>query len=165
MIKGRIVGYTSGVFDLFHIGHLNMLRNAKSMCDTLIVGVTSDELVSYKNKRAVVPYEERIQIVRELSFVDLAVPQYDLDKVAACKKLKFDILFVGDDWYESDKWETYEKELKKLGAIVVYFPYTRGTTSTLINETLARLRGEPVKKIPPLKTIVELDKQRKIKKR
>ena len=89
-----IIGYTSGVYDLFHIGHLNMLKNAKSMCDKLIVGVTTDELVSYKHKKSVIPFIERIEIVRSLNCVDVAIPQTEIDKVIIWNKLKVNILFV-----------------------------------------------------------------------
>ena len=89
------IGYTTGVYDLFHIGHLNLLKNAKGMCDKLVVGVTVDELVSYKGKQAMIPFEDRIEIVRSCKYVDAAVPQYDMDKLAACKKLGATIMFVG----------------------------------------------------------------------
>lgn len=89
------IGYTAGVFDLFHIGHLNLLKNAKGMCDKLIVGVTADELVTYKGKRAVIPFHDRIEIVRSIKYVDAAVAQYDMDKLTMCKKLGASILFVG----------------------------------------------------------------------
>lgn len=137
--SNQIIGYTCGVYDLFHIGHLNILRNAKSMCDRLIVGVTTDELVSYKNKQAIIPFNERIEIVRNIQYVDLAIPQEDMDKVSMCKKLKADYLFVGDDWYDTDKWKIYEKELEQIGTKVIYFPYTKGTSSTLLNKTLESL--------------------------
>ena len=88
-----VIGYTTGVFDLFHIGHLNMLKNAAALCDKLIVGVTTVELVSYKNKRAIIPFHERLEIVRNIKCVDAVVPQYDMDKIAAQKQLKFDIMF------------------------------------------------------------------------
>lgn len=136
------IGYTSGVYDLFHIGHLNLLRNAKGMCDKLIVGVTTDELVSYKNKKAVIPHNERMEIVRAIEYVDSVVPQEDMDKFEMWKKLKFDVMFVGDDWYASDKWEDLEKQFKEVGVRIVFFPYTKGTSSTLLNETLKRLRDE-----------------------
>lgn len=137
-----IIGYTTGVFDLFHIGHLNMLKNAKAMCDKLIVGVTTDELVSYKNKRAVIPFEERLEIVRSIKYVDAAIAQESMDKFEAWKKLKFDIMFVGDDWYNTEKWNSYEKQFQEVGVRIVYFPYYKGTSSTLINETLLKLRNE-----------------------
>lgn len=137
-----VIGYTAGVFDLFHVGHLNMLKNAKSMCDRLIVGVTTDELVSYKNKRAVIPLDERMEIVRNIKCVDAVIPQESMDKFEMWKKLKFDVMFVGDDWYDSDKWNEYEEQFKAVGVKIVYFPYYKGTSSTLINETLKRLRED-----------------------
>ncbi len=135
-----IIGYTTGVFDLFHIGHLNMLKNAKSMCDKLIVGVTTDELVSYKHKKAVIPFEERMEIVRSIKYVDAVVPQESMDKFDAWKRLKFDLMFVGDDWYNTEKWKGYEEQFEEAGVKIVYFPYYKGTSSTLIHETLMKLR-------------------------
>ena len=137
-----VVGYTTGVYDLFHIGHLNMLKNAKGMCDKLIVGVTTDELVSYKHKKAVIPFEERIEIVRNIDCVDVAIPQRSMDKFEAWKKLKFDVMFVGDDWYATEKWEEYERQFAEIGVKIIYFPYTQGTSSTLINEVLKKLRED-----------------------
>jgi len=116
-----VIGYTSGVYDLFHIGHLNLLRNAKGMCDKLVVGVTTDELVSYKNKKAVIPFHERMEIVRSSRYVDSVVPQENMDKFEMWKKLKFDVMFVGDDWYASDKWGELEKQFKKVGVRIVFF--------------------------------------------
>lgn len=135
-----IIGYTTGVYDLFHIGHLNLLKNAKGMCDKLIVGVTVDELVTYKGKRAMIPFEDRIEIIRSIKYVDAAVPQYDMDKLTACKKLGASILFVGDDWYASEKWMQYEKDFHNEGIKIIYFPYTKGVSSTKITETLAVVR-------------------------
>lgn len=135
-----IVGYTSGVYDLFHIGHLNLLKNAKGLCDKLIVGVTSDELVSYKNKKAVIPHPERMEIVRNIKHVDAVVPQNDMDKFAMWERLKFDIMFVGDDWFKTEKWKELDRKFQEVGVKIVYFPYTQGTSSTLINETLKNLR-------------------------
>ncbi|GAA0875058.1 adenylyltransferase/cytidyltransferase family protein [Wandonia haliotis] len=136
-----VIGYTTGVFDLFHIGHLNMLKNAKSLCDKLIVGVTTDELVAYKNKQAVIPFEERIEIVRNIKYVDAAIAQESMEKFEMWKKLKFDVMFVGDDWYGTEKWQELEKQFSEVGVRVVYFPYTKGTSSTLINTTLDKLRN------------------------
>lgn len=136
MKKDLVIGYTTGVFDMFHIGHLNLLKNAKGMCDKLIVGVTVDELVSYKNKKAIIPFEERIEIVRSIKYVDAAIPQYDLNKVLMCKKLKASYLFVGDDWYDSDNWKKYENELKKENVKVIYFPYTKSISSSLLREKI-----------------------------
>ncbi len=141
-MKKKIIGYTTGVFDLFHVGHVNLLRNAKAMCDFLIVGVTTDKLVSYKHKQSVIPFKERFEIVQNSIHVDMVVPQYDMDKVGAHKKLKFDKMFVGDDWYGTKKWEKIEKDLSKCGVQVVYFPYTEGTSSTLINSILEEKRDD-----------------------
>ncbi|HCM2154975.1 adenylyltransferase/cytidyltransferase family protein [Vibrio diabolicus] len=137
-----IIGYTSGVYDLFHVGHVNLLRNAKAMCDKLVVGVTIDELVAYKGKQPVIPYHERIEVVRSCKYVDVAIPQKDMDKASAAKKNHASYLFVGDDWYETSKWQEHEKDLAAVGCKVIYFPYTEGTSSTLINETLTSLRSE-----------------------
>ena len=136
-----IIGYTTGVYDLFHIGHLNLLKNAKGMCDKLIVGVSVDELVAYKGKRPLIPFEDRIEVVRGCKYVDAAVPQYDMDKLAACKKLGANMLFVGDDWYGTEKWKKYEEDFAKEGIKIVYFPYTKGISSTKITEALKNTRG------------------------
>ena len=141
-MSNTIIGYTSGVYDLFHIGHLNLLKNAKGLCDKLIVGVSVDKLVEYKNKKPVIPFEERIEIVRSIKYVDAAIPQYELDKFKMWEKLRFDILFVGDDWFMDKTWQEMEHKFKEVGVRVVYFPYTKGTSSTLINETLKKLRNE-----------------------
>jgi len=134
--KKMIIGYTSGVYDMFHIGHLNLLKNAKAMCDRLVVGVTTDELVSYKGKQAMIPYHDRAEIVRSVRYVDAVVPQADMNKLLMCQKLKADILFVGDDWYDTDKWRGIEQELQTIGVRVVYFPYTQGISSTQLSEAL-----------------------------
>lgn len=138
--RKMIIGYTSGVYDLFHIGHLNLLKNAKSLCDKLIVGVSTDELVSYKNKKAVIPHNERMEILRSIKYVDTVVPQNDMDKFKMWERLKFDIMFVGDDWFQSEKWKEFDKKFKEVGVKIIYFPYTQGTSSTLINETLKKIR-------------------------
>lgn len=135
------VGYTCGVYDLFHIGHLNLLKNAKGLCDKLIVGVSTDELVAYKHKKAVIPFDERLEIIRNIKCVDAAIPQDDLDKFKAWEKLRFDILFVGDDWYGNPRWKEMEEKFKDVGVRVVYFPYTKGTSSTILNDTLAKIRA------------------------
>lgn len=135
-----VIGYTAGVYDLFHIGHLNLFKNAKGMCDKLIVGVTVDELVQYKGKKAMIPFEDRIEMVRSCVYVDAAVPQYNMNKLEACKKLGATYLFVGDDWYGTDKWKEYEKEFSKEGIKIIYFPYTRGVSSTKITEALQAVR-------------------------
>ena len=137
-----IIGYTTGVYDLFHVGHLNLLKNAKGMCDKLIVGVTVDELVSYKGKKSMIPFEDRIEIVRSIKYVDAAVPQYDMDKLTACKKLGAQVLFVGDDWYNTPKWNDFEKQFKEAGIKIIYFPYTKGTSSTQIRKALDMVRKD-----------------------
>lgn len=136
-----IIGYTAGVYDLFHVGHLNLFKNAKGMCDKLVVGVTTDDLVLYKGKKAMIPFEDRIEIVRSCKYVDAAIPQYDMDKLATCKKLGASILFVGDDWYGTEKWEKYNEEFKAANIDIVYFPYTRGVSSTIISDALKNVRG------------------------
>lgn len=136
-----IIGYTTGVYDLFHIGHLNLLKNAKGMCDKLIVGVSVDELVAYKGKGAMIPFEDRIEIVRSCKYVDAAVPQYDMDKLSACKKIGASILFAGDDWYATDKWKEYEKVFAAEKIKIIYFPYTKGVSSTKIIQALHSVRG------------------------
>jgi glycerol-3-phosphate cytidylyltransferase len=135
-----ILGFTAGVFDLFHVGHLNLLRNARAMCDKLTVGVSTDELVSYKHKRAVIPFAERMEIVRGIRYVDAVVPQESMDKLEAWRKLKFDLMFVGDDWYQTDRWQELEAQFAAVKVRIVYFPYTKGTSSTLVNEVLVKLR-------------------------
>ena len=136
-----IIGYTTGVFDLFHIGYLNLLRKAKAQCDHLIVGVSTDDLVMYKHKHAVIPFEERMEIVKAIRYVDEVVPQVNMDKMAAWEKLHFNVMFVGDDWKGTPKWDAYEKQFAEVGVKIVYFPYTKGTSSTLINDVLLKLRN------------------------
>lgn len=136
------IGYTTGVYDLFHIGHLNLLKSAKGMCDKLIVGVTVDELVAYKGKKAMIPFEDRIEIIRSVRYVDAAIPQHDMDKLSACKKIGAQILFVGDDWYGTEKWQEYEKEFAEAGIRIIYFPYTKGISSTKITEALNAVRKD-----------------------
>ena len=134
-MKKYKVGYTTGVFDMFHIGHLIILKRAKEMCDYLIVGVSTDELVKKaKNKIPIIPFEERMEIVAAIRYVDKVVPQENKDKLQAFEKYKFDVMFVGDDWKGSELFENCEKELKKRGSCVVYFPYTKSTSSTILRE-------------------------------
>ena len=136
-----IIGYTSGVYDLFHIGHLNLLRNAKAMCDKLVVGVTTDELMAeYQKHKTIIPFTERCEIVRSIQYVDAVVPQYTMDKMGAWERLKFDVVFVGDDWFQTPKWEKIEADFKAVGVRVVYFPYTKGISSTILNGILEEKR-------------------------
>lgn len=136
-----VIGYTAGVYDMFHIGHLNLLKNAKGMCDRLVVGVTTDELVSYKGKRSIIPFEDRAEIVRACCYVDAVVPQSDMDKLAMCKKLGATILFVGDDWYGTEKWKDYESQFAQEGIKIVYFPYTKRISSTALSNILSQNAG------------------------
>ena len=137
MKKSYIIGFTSGVYDLFHIGHLNILKNAKSMCDKLIVGVSTDDLVqTYKHKVPIIPFTERLEIVRSIKFVDSVVAQENMDKMVLWEKLKYDIMFVGDDWQKTEKWQEIENKFEIVGVKIVYFPYTKGTSSTKINNIL-----------------------------
>lgn len=137
-----IIGYTAGVYDLFHVGHLNILKNAKGLCDKLVVGVTTDELVSYKGKHALIPFEDRAEIVRSIKYVDAVVPQSDMDKLTMCKKLGASILFVGDDWYETEKWKEYERQFQEAGIKIIYFPYTKGVSSTIIRDAIEKENKE-----------------------
>ncbi len=131
------VGYTTGVFDLFHIGHLNILQKAKEQCGYLIVGVSTDELVeTYKNKKPVIPFEERKRIVEAIKYVDRVVPQESLDKKKAWEEWKFDVIFHGDDWKGSALYRETEQELGKCGVAIVYFPHTQGTSSTELAQKL-----------------------------
>lgn len=136
-MKKYRVGYTTGVFDMFHIGHLNILRRAKEKCDYLIVGVSTDELVmEYKNKTPIIPFEERAEIVRSIDCVDRVIAQENRYKYAAWRELKFDVMFVGDDWKGKPLFMKVEEEFKKVGVDVVYFPYTKDTSSTILREKL-----------------------------
>ena len=131
------VGYTTGVFDMFHIGHLNILRRAKEQCEYLIVGVSTDELVKeYKNKTPIIPFEERAEIVQSIDCVDRVIAQENRDKYEAWRELKFDVMFVGDDWKGKPLFMKVEEEFKKVGVDVVYFPYTKDTSSTILREKL-----------------------------
>lgn len=136
-MKKYNIGYTTGVFDLFHIGHLNILKQAKENCDYLIVGVTTDEeAVRIKNKKPIIPFEERIEIISNIKFIDRAVPEETTDKLVAWDLYKFDVIFKGDDWKQTPKWLKYEEEFSKRGVSIIYFPYTKGTSSTLLTKCL-----------------------------
>ncbi len=136
----KIVGYTTGVFDMFHIGHLNILRRAKEQCDYLIVGVSTDELCeAYKHKKTIVPYEERKAIVEAIRYVDEVVPQVDRDKYSAWERIGFNRMFVGDDWKGSPLFTELEERFKKVGVEIVYFPYTTGTSSTVLRAKLDKI--------------------------
>lgn len=132
-----VIGYTTGVFDMFHIGHLNILRRAKEQCDFLIVGVSTDEVVeSYKNKKPFIKFEERIAIVEAIKYVDKVVPQSSMDKVKAWEQLHYDVLFHGSDWKGSEMYNKMETDLNLRGVKVVFFPHTDGISSTILREKL-----------------------------
>ncbi len=131
------VGYTTGVFDMFHIGHLNIIKKAKEQCDYLIVGVTTDELCRLrKNKCPIICEAERIEIVESIRYVDKAVLQCDMDKLSAVKKYGADAVFVGSDWQGTPSWLRYEKEFAGVGCEVVYLEHTDGISSTILRERL-----------------------------
>ena len=133
------IGYTTGVFDLFHIGHLNILKRARLECDHLIVGVTTDELcASAKNQKPFIPYQERMDLVEAVKYADEVVPQTSYDKVEAWNNLKFDKMFVGDDWKGTDQWNQIEKEFSQFGVEIIYFPYTTHTSSTILRKILSK---------------------------
>jgi glycerol-3-phosphate cytidylyltransferase len=135
--KRKIIGYATGVFDIFHIGHLNIIKNAKSMCDYLIVGVCTDELVlTLKGKPACIPFNERIEIISSIRYVDEAVPEIIDDKLEAWKKYRFNTIFKGDDWKGTTKWNELEKQFNEIGVSVVFFPYTSHISSTIIRNKL-----------------------------
>lgn len=130
-------GYTAGVYDMFHIGHLNVIRNAKSLCEHLIVAVSTDELVNdYKHKTPIIPYKNRAEIVSAIRFVDEVVPQSSMDKRQAALAYHIDAMFVGDDWKGTEKWNKIEKELADVGIDVVYLPHTDGISSTMLRNML-----------------------------
>lgn len=144
-MKKYKVGYTTGVFDMFHVGHLNILRRAKEQCEYLIVGVSTDENVqNYKNKTPIIPFAERLEVVSAIRYVDEVVPQESMDKFAAWERLHFDALFHGDDWKGSTMYDEVEAKLEAVGCEVVFLPHTQGVSSTLLAQKLkAREFGAP----------------------
>ena len=130
-------GYTAGVFDIYHPGHATLLERARSRCDHLTVGLSTDALAEYKGTTPVMTYAERSAVVRSVRWVDSVVPQSSLDKFEAWRRLKFDVLFVGDDWYGEPNWKRYEQQLDEVGVAVIYFPYTESISSTEIKQRLA----------------------------
>lgn len=143
MSNKKIVGYTTGVYDMFHIGHLNVIRRAKEQCDYLIVGVSTDELVQQdKGKTPVIPYEERAQIVEAIKYVDAVVPQPDKNKLAAWERHHFDKMFVGSDWQGTPQWDAFEKQFAPLGVEIVYLPHTDGISSTMLTGVIKDILDE-----------------------
>lgn len=129
------IGYTQGTFDMFHIGHLNLLKHAKEYCDILIVGVNADKLVEeYKHKTPIINQEERVEILRAIRYVDNVVISETLKKTEMYKLIHFDAIFIGDDWKGNERWTQTEKNLKEVGADVVYLSYTKGVSSTMLRE-------------------------------
>ncbi len=133
------IGYTQGTYDLFHIGHLNLLENAKKQCDYLIVGINSDKLVKhYKNHNPIVFEKDRARIVEALKCVDEVHIIDTLDKVKTLKKLKFDCIFIGNDWYGNKRWQETEEQLKKYNVPVIYLPHTDGISTTIIRREVEK---------------------------
>lgn len=132
-----VIGYTTGVFDMFHIGHLNILRRAKEQCDYLIVGVSTDELVEHdKNKTPIIPFYDRCKIVEAIKYVDRVVPQPDKNKFAAWEKYHFNKMFVGSDWKGTIQWDKYEKQFFNVDVKIVYLPHTDGISSSKLRNLL-----------------------------
>ncbi len=133
------IGYTTGVFDMFHIGHLNILKRAKEKCEYLIVGVTTDELcITRKNKKPIISQAERVEIVGAIRYVDEVVLQEDMDKLASVKKYNIDAVFVGSDWKDTDDWNAYEEQFAEVGCTVVYLDHTDGISSSILRDKLNR---------------------------
>lgn len=136
------VGYAPGVYDLFHVGHLNILRHARAHCDRLIAGVVSDEMAELaKGRRPVVPLVERLEIVRSIRYVDEAFVETVPDKLETWHRVRFDVLFKGDDWRGTDRGRQLERDMASVGVAVVYFPYTVHTSSTQLRRALDALAG------------------------
>ncbi len=132
-MKKYKVGYTQGAFDMFHIGHLNLLKNAKAQCDKLIVGVNTDDLIfRYKGKHTVINEADRAEIIRSVRYVDDVILVDTLDKLQTWERLEFDAIFIGDDWKGNERWIETEQVLSQKGAEVVYLTYTRGVSSTML---------------------------------
>ncbi|MBP5429427.1 MAG: adenylyltransferase/cytidyltransferase family protein [Elusimicrobiaceae bacterium] len=133
----KIVGYTTGVYDMFHIGHLNILKRAKEQCDYLIVGVSTDELVlREKNKMPIIPFQDRMEILKAIKYVDEVVPQVDKNKFAAWEKYHFHKMFVGSDWKGTPAWQQFEKQFSPVGVKIVYLDHTDGISSTILRKKL-----------------------------
>jgi len=133
----KVIGYTTGVYDMFHIGHLNLLRRAKEQCDYLIVGVSTDELVKKEKKKTpVISFQERMEIIKELRCVDKVVPQYNKNKMQAWEEYHFDKMFVGSDWQGTMQWQEFEKQFEPIGVKIIYLPHTDGISKTILTEKI-----------------------------
>ena len=131
------IGYTTGVYDMFHIGHLNILKNAKEQCEYLIVGVTTDELCeSRKNKRPIICEADRVEIVKAIKYVDQVILQDNMDKIQPVREFHVDAVFVGSDWKGTSAWNKYEQEFAAENCVVVYLDYTDGISSSILRERL-----------------------------
>ncbi len=138
-----VTGYAPGAYDLFHVGHLNVLKHAAANCDRLVVGVVSDEvLLLTKGRLPVVPLVERLEIVRNLRFVDDVHAEVVPDKIDTWREVGFDVLFKGDDWRGTPKGDKLERDFAAVGVQVQYFPYTVHTSSTILRKALAAITGE-----------------------
>ncbi|MCL2019663.1 MAG: adenylyltransferase/cytidyltransferase family protein [Oscillospiraceae bacterium] len=139
-MKKYKIGYTAGAFDLFHIGHLNLLMRAKEACEYLIVAVSTDELIcEYKNKKPFIPFSERKAIVESIKYVDKVVVQENRNKTAAFEKYKFDAMFVGDDWKGDDLFKETENFLLARNSCIVYLPYTKNISSSKLKQIIDEL--------------------------
>lgn len=133
------IGYTTGVFDMFHVGHLNILKRAKEQCETLVVGVTTDELCyKRKNKYPIVNERERMEIVAAIRYVDKVIPQADMEKIRPVRELEADAVFVGSDWKGTASWDQYERDFAEVGCTVVYLDHTDGVSSSILREKLGK---------------------------
>ena len=140
-MKKYQIGYTTGVFDLFHKGHVNFLKAAKKFCDFLIVGVTTDELAKQeKIKTPIINLEDRIDVLSACKYVDLAIPHNNSDKIQMWYRLKYEILLIGDDWYGSPSYNVFEEQLKEKGVKLIYIPYTRGVSTSTIQERIFQMK-------------------------
>lgn len=136
-LRVGVVGYVPGVFDMFHVGHLNIINSARPHCSELVVGVVSDEVVTeVKGRRPVVPLEERMEVVAAIRGVDRVVVDVQADKFDTWHELRYDVIFKGDDWARTPKGRKLERDLATVGARVHYFPYTRHTSSTVLRRAL-----------------------------
>lgn len=142
MSKKPVIGYTTGVYDLFHVGHLNILKRAKEKCDYLIVGVSTDELVqAEKHKKPLIPFDDRVRIVEAIRYVDMVVPQFNKNKLEAYEKYHFDKMFVGSDWQGTDAWQRYEDQFAPLGVEIIYLPHTDGISTSRLSKILSERNG------------------------
>lgn len=138
-MKKYKIGYTQGVFDLLHYGHIRLLKRAKDLCEVLIVGINSDVLVEkYKNKKTIMKQDERLEIVSSLKYVDNCFIVYTLDKIEILSKINYDVIFIGDDWINNKRWLKTKKDLSLLGKDVVFLPHTDGVSTTMLKDKIKK---------------------------